>query len=121
MLIEADFVWGELVTPRCVRFRGALPPREKPSRQRQPFALPCFCFGYAGIPRAGSPSRAARRLAQLLRPRRMNILAKRRGELCFEFLKTRVCRQYAPTWVPPRMDPRPLKEENREKAEFGPS
>src|SRR5262245_30446414 len=77
MLIEADFVWGELVTPRCVRFRGALSPRKKPSRQRQPLTLSCFCFGYAGIARRGPPSRATRRLTQLLRPRRMNILAKR--------------------------------------------
>jgi Transposase DDE domain len=30
-----------------------------------------------------------------------------RGELCFEFLKTRVCGPYPPTWAPPQSEPRP--------------
>src|SRR5215831_11087778 len=76
MPIEADLVRGELVTARRVRFPGALSSRKKPPRQRQSLAFSCFCSAYDRFARPNPLSRAARRLTQVLQPRRMSILAK---------------------------------------------
>lgn len=81
ILIEANLVWGELITARRVRFRRALSPGKKPSGQRQSPALPYFCSGYAGSARCDPLSETPRWLTQALQPCRMSILALRHRHL----------------------------------------
>ena len=76
-LSKLIYVWGELVPPRRVRFPGALSPRKKPPRQRQSRVLPRPSSAHAGSSTSSMLSRVISGLTQVLRQRRMNILAKR--------------------------------------------
>src|SRR6516165_717834 len=76
MLVEANPVRGEAVATRSVELPGTLSSRKKPPRQGQSLAIPLHCTEFR-FARRSLLSRAARRLTQILLPRRMNILAKR--------------------------------------------
>src|SRR5215467_14198065 len=76
MLVKVNPVRGEAVATRSVELPAALSSRKKPPRQGQSLAIPPNCteFRFASC---SLLSKAARRLTQILLPRRMNILAKR--------------------------------------------
>src|SRR4029077_10972930 len=77
MLIEADPVRGDLATACGVGVSATLTSREKPPRHGQSLALPCLCSAHVRSARRNPLSGTARRLTQVLQPRRMSILAKR--------------------------------------------
>src|SRR5215831_8036917 len=73
MPVEANCVRGEAVATGSVELPGTLSPRKKSPRQGQSLAIPRHCAGVR-FARRNPLSRAARRLTQILQPRRMNIL-----------------------------------------------
>src|SRR5215475_7067344 len=86
MPVEANCVRGEAVATGSVELPGTLSPRKKSPRQGQSLAIPRHCAGVR-FARRNPLSTAARRLTQILQPRRMNILPIRENFRSAEILR----------------------------------